>query len=300
MYEKKKDIKAHFPYWSFEEVKYLIDKLVAFGVLMKGNFNKNRLNHTNWYAFVNEKAFQVDQESCIRFKEMFTKREKSPFDEGKVPSRMEKSPRSYIGSYSKHTDSKPTDIKAKERERASPKSAPPPAPAPASHYVGRFEDKILITTEQRSRLIEKYGGMESLVDQYAERLYRHSQQNPASFKKYKRHDLKIEDWIDQDLAKPKEETKPKTQKQLPFTENLKPKQLENFKKNHAIVERLVTEHPAECSGLEFYYKAHVLRDKKSPNFSVSGLIEHRDFCRVLDKHLGSSIEEEVFGNVEFI
>ena len=84
MYEKKKDIQAHFPYWSYEEVKYLIDKLVASGILLKDNYNKNPLNRTNWYAFADEKMFKVDQESCDSFKEMFTKREKSLMQSGKV------------------------------------------------------------------------------------------------------------------------------------------------------------------------------------------------------------------------
>lgn len=292
-YQTRKEIKLHFPYWTFEQVRYLCERLVKMGVLITGNFNKNKIDKTLWYAFVDEKAFHVDAD----FSKNLYERENSP-SKGKIPLREGKIPTPIPDTINTYT--KPTDIKANKRERALPKSATPPPPTPASHYVGLFDEKILITTEQRSRLVEKYGGMESLVDEYAARLHRHSLKNPKSFKKYARHDLVIEDWIDKDLAKPKEETKPKPQKQLPFTENLKPHQLENFKKNHAIVERLVTEYPAECSGLEFYYKAHVLRDKKSPNFSVSGLIEHRDFCRQLDKHLGSNIEEEVFGNVEFI
>lgn len=189
-----------------------------------------------------------------------------------------------------------TYTKATKREGASPKSAPPPPP-PDSHYVGRFEDKILITASQRSRLVEKYGGMESLVDQYAEKLYRHSLKNPKSFKKYSRHDLVIEDWIDEDLAKDKNPTK--TEKKLPCTEKLNAAQLENFKKNHSLVQELIADSPNVFGGLEFYYKAHVLRDKKNPNFSVSGLIGHRDFCRVLDKHFDGTIEQAVFGNVEF-
>ncbi len=202
-------------------------------------------------------------------------------------------------SSSKEEEKKKKHInKGIAREGASPKSATPPAP-PDSHYVGRFENKIVITTEQRSRLVEKYGGMESLVDQYAEKLHNYSLTKPKKFKEYARHDKVIEKWIDEDLAKPKEETKPKPQKQLPFTDKLNPVQLENFQKNHDLVEELIKDDKRVFGGLEFYFKAHVLRDKNSPNFSVSGLIDHRDFCRVLDKHFDGTIEKAVFGNVEF-
>lgn len=296
MYEKKKDIKAHFPYWSYEEVKYLIEKLIGFGVLIKGNFNKNPLNRTSWYAFADEKRFKVDQESCTTFQEIFTKREKSLMQSGKFPNAKLRSQLCNIGTDTKHTDTKPTDVdKGIAKERGGKPSAPP-SPPPESHYVGRF-DKVVITKEQRLRLVEKYGGMESLVDAYAEKLQKYALKKPAKFAEYGRHDMVIDSWIDDDLAK--EEVKPKAEKRLPFSEKLNPVQLKNFQKNHDLVDELIADSPHIFGGLEFYYKAHVLRDKRSPNFSVSGLLEHRDFCRVLDKHFDGTIEQAVFGNVQF-
>lgn len=61
-YQSRKDIQAHFPYWDYNEVRRLCEKLVAFGVLITANYNKSPIDKTLWYAFVDEKAFQVDWE----------------------------------------------------------------------------------------------------------------------------------------------------------------------------------------------------------------------------------------------
>jgi hypothetical protein len=66
-YQSRKEIALHFPYWSVDEVRRLGDKLVDMGVLLKGNFSKNKFDKTIWYAFVDEKAFKVDEESQKMF-----------------------------------------------------------------------------------------------------------------------------------------------------------------------------------------------------------------------------------------
>lgn len=68
-YQSRKDIQAHFPYWNVDRVKYLCEKLVFMGVLMTANFNKNPIDKTLWYAFVDEKTFGVDEESSNIFYE---------------------------------------------------------------------------------------------------------------------------------------------------------------------------------------------------------------------------------------
>ena len=68
-YQSLEYIAAHFPYMTREQVRETIDKLCygknrkgskaeAFEpVLMKGNFNKTKMDKTLWFAFVNEKIF---------------------------------------------------------------------------------------------------------------------------------------------------------------------------------------------------------------------------------------------------
>lgn len=80
-FQTRKEIQAHFGYWTFEEVKYLCEKLVALDVLVTANYNKIKIDKTLWYAFKNEELFGVDDESSNKVYE----REKSP-SRGKIPS----------------------------------------------------------------------------------------------------------------------------------------------------------------------------------------------------------------------
>lgn len=62
-YQSRKEIQLHFPYWNYDKVKYLCEKLVAEGVLFALNFNKSPIDKTLWYAFVDEHRFYVDEKS---------------------------------------------------------------------------------------------------------------------------------------------------------------------------------------------------------------------------------------------
>lgn len=57
MYQTQEEIAAHYPYWNRDKVQNLLEKLVQFGVIIKGNFNKLKLDKTQWYAFKNEEKF---------------------------------------------------------------------------------------------------------------------------------------------------------------------------------------------------------------------------------------------------
>lgn len=62
-YQSKTDIEAHFPYMTYDSIKHNLAVLVEKGVLITGNFNKKSMDNTNWYAFADEKAFGVDDDS---------------------------------------------------------------------------------------------------------------------------------------------------------------------------------------------------------------------------------------------
>lgn len=53
------EIAAHFPYWSRDQVMRLLQKAVKMKILRKGNFNKKDFDRTVWYAFEDEKRFQI-------------------------------------------------------------------------------------------------------------------------------------------------------------------------------------------------------------------------------------------------
>jgi len=71
-YQTRAEICNHFPYLSQKEVRNLLEKLVNFGVLIKGNYNRCKFDKTMWYAFKNEKIFTSDQKGRRKENKEFT------------------------------------------------------------------------------------------------------------------------------------------------------------------------------------------------------------------------------------
>lgn len=57
MYQTRKELAAHFPYFTEKEIRGAIDRLVEMKVIRKGNFNKSKIDQTCWYSFENEEEF---------------------------------------------------------------------------------------------------------------------------------------------------------------------------------------------------------------------------------------------------
>ena len=57
MFDSAEDIADYFPYWSRDQVKRILNKLVKNNIIIKGNFNKTGYDRTNWYAFKDEEKF---------------------------------------------------------------------------------------------------------------------------------------------------------------------------------------------------------------------------------------------------
>ncbi len=58
-YQTIEEIAAFYPYFSRDQIKRIIEKLVKTGVLKKGNFNSTSYDRTTWYAFENEEMFGI-------------------------------------------------------------------------------------------------------------------------------------------------------------------------------------------------------------------------------------------------
>lgn len=56
-YQTGEEIAAHFPYFSADQVRRVINSLIEKGVIVKGNFNRTKMDRTCWYAFKNEQMF---------------------------------------------------------------------------------------------------------------------------------------------------------------------------------------------------------------------------------------------------
>ena len=46
-----------FPFWTKDQVRRILERLLTKKVIIKGNFNNNSYNKTAWYAFVDEAKF---------------------------------------------------------------------------------------------------------------------------------------------------------------------------------------------------------------------------------------------------
>lgn len=64
-FQTQKEIAALYPYWSEDTVQRTISKLLEFGVLIKANYNKSKIDKTSWYAFKNEETFTIPQKRGI-------------------------------------------------------------------------------------------------------------------------------------------------------------------------------------------------------------------------------------------
>lgn len=52
-----------FSFWSVGQIKRILKSLINQGVLIEGNYNKLKYDRTKWYAFKNEKAFIITEQS---------------------------------------------------------------------------------------------------------------------------------------------------------------------------------------------------------------------------------------------
>jgi len=116
-YQTIQQIADHFPFLDYEQVKYAIEKLEKFGVLKKGNFNKDPMNKTNWYAFEDE---QIYVPSISKKSKNVYERENSLIDRENSLMERENSP-IYIGKILKSENTKePVVVVAPTRESFGP------------------------------------------------------------------------------------------------------------------------------------------------------------------------------------
>jgi len=144
-YQSRKDMAAHFPYWNEDRIRRLCENLVELGVLVQGNFNKNTIDRTLWYAFANEEEWGLDDTSI---KEMFTKGKSAKWT-GKSAKWTGKSAKCIIGSHNE-TDTKETDKHS------------PPSPQRGEEPSGSgervdFGDFVWLRKEDLQQLISEHG-----------------------------------------------------------------------------------------------------------------------------------------------
>lgn len=108
-YNTKKAFTELFPFWTYEQVKNIIKKLIEKEVLITGNFNENTWDKTAWYSLSEniiemfKNGSKVNEIALLKFQQSNV--EKSIIECGKINNRMGKFQLSYIGTDNK-TDNK--------------------------------------------------------------------------------------------------------------------------------------------------------------------------------------------------
>lgn len=115
-YQKIEDICASLPEFTPDSLKHHIETLVTENILIKGNYNKFKIDKTCWYAFVDEDKFLGTDENS-----------NNPYERGKPPSTGENP---YRGGENpnaipdpKSSDPKSSDKKIYKKGRSAPPSA---------------------------------------------------------------------------------------------------------------------------------------------------------------------------------
>ncbi len=79
MYQTIEEMSHHFPYWSEKQIRSYLLKLVEKGIIIKGNFNKSKMDQTCWYTIDFKKIFTI----CPNGKMEFTKQKNAEDQLGK-------------------------------------------------------------------------------------------------------------------------------------------------------------------------------------------------------------------------
>lgn len=59
-YQTRKEIASFFPYFKPDQVRRIYESLIQKGVLITANYNKSKIDKTNWFAFADEARFVPD------------------------------------------------------------------------------------------------------------------------------------------------------------------------------------------------------------------------------------------------
>ena len=180
-YQSRKDLQIQFPYWTEKEVRNICESLIKQGVLITGNFHKNRMVRTLWYAFRNERKFKVDGESSNNLYErqngQIAKTILKPVKNNMNSNNVSDLPKSAHDlptrtNVYKDTDTIHTD--KKEEGGVSPSSNPltplPSSKKKAQQPKEEVAPRVMLDSVQQKRLLDKLGGSLELRQKCYEKL----------------------------------------------------------------------------------------------------------------------------------
>lgn len=170
-----------------------------------------------------------------------------------------------------------------EKPREREKGAAPPPSAPPLFPAFKY---IILKKEEFDELVKEFG--EPRVMEKIKALNEYHDLKPIEFKKYGAHVAVLRNWINKDLIKNKIGNNTNEA-------SLNEAQKENMRLNEELVNELKADYPDRAGSMSIFYKHHIVKSK-CPEFDISLLIGHKEFCRFLQKHLRINILEVRFPN----
>jgi hypothetical protein len=261
----------------------IINQLIAEGYAFRGqrrgekeggNSGKRKVYSGVEYIFFGQRLTESDREDLKKefsdFQKMFP-----------IPQNGDAENEGPQNETLQRLDSQNIHIEKQQREREG--ASPPPSAPPVSLFAFK---RVSMREEEYKKLVEDFG--EATVAEKLEALDEYADINPKKFKQYAKHSTVIRSWIKKDLIKNKlESNKSNT--------DLNPSQKETFRLNDELVNELKLDYPDRCSTMSVYYKNHIVKSK-DPYFDISMLVDHKEFCKFLEKHLKIRILEVRFPN----
>jgi|GEM_PF-6328044 hypothetical protein len=171
------DIHAALPEFTKDSLIHHLNVLVEKKILLKGNFNKSRIDKTCWYAFQDEEKFLDKEESNYVYERG------KPLSTGENPHPVGENPKAI-------PDPIPDTVTTyTKREEA----------APPSPLVYKYFNKVKMEEKKYKELVKEFG--EKTVKDKIDRLNAYSDENPKRFKTYGCHAAIVHRWIDEDKSK---------------------------------------------------------------------------------------------------
>ena len=137
MYQSKREMSEHFPYLNYDKIRYIMERLIELKIIVKNQFNKVGFDKTSWYAFIDEKAFGVDQETIQKLLEI-----QESFTLGKIPQSIGQNSPTNTRCYKTNINkkSKPKEKDPPPDPSQSPNETPPDGVALASLFLSKIKE----------------------------------------------------------------------------------------------------------------------------------------------------------------
>lgn len=121
MYETQKQMADFFEFLSEDQISRIVTKLVESGLLIKGNFNKNKFDRTSWYTVADQSIIQkknTKPQNCgMQYHKPADSESASPRNDNRTPAD------------SLYTEEHPEEHLNKTTTKPPPKNPPPETPA---------------------------------------------------------------------------------------------------------------------------------------------------------------------------